>query len=84
MITGFLLQITLTLLTWIIGLLPVFSIPSQWFAAVGFIWGVANSLSWLLPIPTLLQVLTIALTIHVAVFVWHLAIKLYHMLPFNH
>jgi len=80
MITGFFIGIITTVVSFFVSLLPIYPIPTQWFDAINFIWGLVNSLNFLLPVSTLLTVLGIAMTIHVTIFVWHFSLKLYHMI----
>ena len=81
MIVGFFFSIAASLVMFFVNLLPVYAIPQGWFDAVNFIWGMLNALNFLLPVATLLQVLGIAIFVHVSVLLWHLALKIYHMLP---
>jgi len=80
MIIGFFIQIITSVTTFFVSLLPVYDLPSEWITAVTLIWGYINSVSWLLPISTLLQVLGLAVFFHATIFVWHLSFKLYHMI----
>lgn len=80
MIPGFFIALLTGLITFFLNLLPVYAIPSDWIGAINLIWGYMNALSFLLPIPTLLTVLGIALFFHVVVFSWNFALKIYHML----
>jgi len=80
MITGFFILLITALANAIVGLLPTYGLPTEWVTGVNMIWGYMNALSFLLPVGTLLTVLGIALFFHVSIFVWHLSLKLYHML----
>lgn len=80
MIIGFFIAIITTVVNFFVGLLPVYDLPTQWIDAVNNIWGYVNALNFLLPISTLLQVLTIAMLFHVTVFLWHFSLKIYHMI----
>jgi len=80
MITGFFIGLITAIANFFVGLLPVIALPSGWTDAIVLIWGYVNAVAFLLPVQTLLTVLGIALTAHVAIFVWHLSLKLYHML----
>jgi len=80
MITGFFMMLATSVVLFFVGLLPVIAIPTGWTDAVTLIWGYVNAMSFLLPVTTLLQILFLVVSIEVAVFVWHLSLKLYHML----
>jgi len=80
MITGFFISIVTTVVVFFVGLLPIIAVPMDWISAVNLIWGYMNALSFLLPISTLLTILSLVITIEVAVFLWHFSLKLYHMI----
>jgi len=77
MITGFFLQIGLTLLQFFVGLLPLatgsFAFPTGITSAIQTIWYYINSVSFLLPVSTLLSALTIAMLFHGTLLLWRLA-----------
>jgi len=80
MIIGFFLTILVAVLTFFLSILPVIPIPQGWLDAVTLIWGYINSMSFLLPIATLLQILSMVIVIEVAVFLWHMSLKIYHLI----
>jgi len=80
MITGFFLQIFYTLIAFFVGLLPIVSMPSGWTDALSLIWGYLNTFSFLFPIATLVSVLTFAVTFHLFLLGYDLALKVYHMI----
>jgi len=80
MITGFFITVITAIANAFVGLLPVYDLPTQWTSAVATIWGLANTVSYLFPLATLVQILVIVVFLHVSVFVWHLTIKIYHMI----
>jgi len=80
MITGFFLQIFYSVIAFFIGLLPVISIPADWSNALILIWGYLQSFSFLFPVSTLVSVLSVALTFHLALLSYDLSIKVYHMI----
>lgn len=71
MITGFFLSIFYVLLSFIVSLLPVINIPADLLTAFTFSWSFVTALSWLLPVNTLLTVLSLAIFFHISVLVWH-------------
>jgi len=73
MIIGFFLQIGLTFLTFILGLLPVIPVPVALVNSFTLLWGYVTALSWLLPVSTLLTVLAIAITFHISMILWNFA-----------
>jgi len=69
MITDFILSIPAFLLQAVIGVLPTGqTLPTAWVSAVYTIWADINAFSFIVPVQTLLTVLTIALIFHAAVF----------------
>jgi len=75
MIIGFLLSIPAYFLQTIIGLLPNGGqMPSEWVSAVYTIWQYIETFSFIVPIGTLLTVLGLALTFHLAIF----GFKIFH------
>jgi len=80
MIIGFFISIFTAIVTAFVGLLPEYDFPSEWADAVEMVWGLANTVNYLFPLDTLVQVLTIILFLHTSVFVWHLTVKIYFML----
>jgi len=80
MITGFFLQIFYTVIAFFVGLLPVIAVPADWANALALIWGYLQSFSFLFPVATLVSVLSVALTFHLALLSYDLSIKVYHMI----
>jgi len=71
MITGFFLTIFYQILAFVIGLLPVYSPPSDLISAFSTLWAYVTALAWLLPVSTLLTVLGVAITFHLVMILWH-------------
>lgn len=72
MIVGFFLQVVNAVIRFIISLLPAYPLPTAVATAVTTAWTYINAVSWLLPVDTLLTVLTLAMVFHVAILVWRL------------
>lgn len=73
MITGFFLQIFYILVAFFVNLLPTTAFPSGITNAITTVWYYVNSMSFLLPVSTLLQVLVLAMIFHGAILLWRLA-----------
>jgi len=73
MITGFILQIFYAVLAFFIGLLPSTPFPQALANAFSLVWGLINSVSFLLPVSTLVTVLGIAMVFHAAILLWRLS-----------
>jgi len=73
MITGFFLQIGLSLLQFFVGLLPVIAFPTQITTAFQTVWGYVNAFSFIFPVATLVQVLVIAGIFHLTILGWRMA-----------
>lgn len=71
MITGFFLNIGLTLITYFVNLLPVRPFPTEIAGAITAIVGYMNAFSFIFPVGTLLTVLGLALTFHLTVILWN-------------
>jgi len=80
MITGFFLNIGYAIVAFIVGLLPVIDLPSGWTDAVSLIWMYLNQFAFLFPVSTLVSVLTFAVTFHLVLLGYDLALKAYHMI----
>jgi len=80
MITGFLIQILVAIVSFILNLLPIYAFPSQWLSALSLVFGYANSVGYLFPFSTLFTILGIAVFLHTTLFLWHLTQTLYHWL----
>lgn len=80
MIIGFLIQILVIFVSFFIQLLPVIPLPTGWIGAVTLFWGYVNALNFLFPVTTLLTVLLIALSFHLAILLLRLALWIIHLL----
>jgi len=80
MITGFLLTLLVSLVSFFVSLLPVVSIPTDWTSSVSLVFNYVKSFSWLIPVSSLLSVLGVAFTFHLALFGYDLSLKIYHMI----
>jgi len=74
MITGFLLNVLLVLVALATGLLPVVPFPAAITNAFSLIWYYMNAMSFLFPVGTLLQVLTLAFMFHFTLMGWRLSL----------
>lgn len=70
MITGFFLQVLTAIFSFIISLLPTYSLPQGVTDAIATIWGDINAWSFIFPVSTLAQVLVVAMLFHGASFLW--------------
>jgi len=69
MILNWLLTLPATLLSTIIGLLPNGApMPTEWVNGIYTIWSDMNAFSFIVPVSTLLSVLTLALIFHLSIF----------------
>lgn len=69
MIADFLLSIPAFLISTLLGVLPQGqSIPTDYINAVYMIWSDINAFSFIVPVSTLLSVLTAALVFHLSIF----------------
>jgi len=73
MITSFLLSVLYQFLSFFIGLLPSVDFPTAITTAISTIWYYLNAVSFLLPVSTILTVLGLAITFHLAILGWRLA-----------
>jgi len=80
MITGFFLQIGYAIVAFFVNLLPIVSIPGGWLSSFTLIWSYLNAFAFVFPVSTLVQVLTFAITFHLALLGYDLALKIYHMI----
>lgn len=71
MITGFFLQIGLSVMSFIVGLLPFIAFPTQISTAIATIGGYMNAWTYIFPVATLLQVLGVAFIFHGLIAAWH-------------
>lgn len=75
MIIGFILSLPAYLIGMIIGLLPSgASMPTEWIESVYAIWRYIEAFAFIVPVSTLLTVLGLALTFHMAIF----GFKIFH------
>jgi len=75
MIFTWLFSIPAYLIQAVIDFLPVGgSLPTEWINGVYTVWGDINAFSFIVPVSTLLRVLTLALAFHVSI----LGFKLFH------
>jgi len=72
MITGALLQFLYTLINFVVGFLPVVAFPAGITTAWTTIWGYINAMSFLFPVATLIQVLSISILFHITVWAWNM------------
>jgi len=79
MIIAFFIKLITAIVTFFISLLPTIAMPADWTNAITLIWGYVNAMSFLLPVSTLLTILTLVMTIEIVVFIWHFGLKIYHM-----
>lgn len=69
MIFEWLLSFPAYLLQSIVGVLPTGgTMPTEWVSGVYTIWGDMNAFSFIVPVNTLLSVLTLALAFHLGIF----------------
>jgi len=80
MITGFFISLLTTIVGFFLSLLPTIDLPTGWTDSITLVWGYINAASFLFPITTLLTILSLVVTIEVAVFLWHFSLKIYHMI----
>jgi len=73
MITGFLMQLLYGFLAFFVGLLPTTAFPSEIITALQTVWYYMNSVSFLLPVSTILTVLGLAMIFHGSIILWRLA-----------
>jgi len=71
MIIGFFMQIGLSVMSFIVGKLPIVAFPSGITAGVVLIGGYINQWTWLFPVSHLLAALTIALIFHGVLIGWY-------------
>jgi len=73
MIVGFFLDIIYTFVAFFVNLLPMTAYPQSLADSIRTAWYYINALSFLLPMSTILTVLVLAMSFHVAVLLWRLA-----------
>jgi len=72
MITTFLLSLLNAFLGFLLGLLPVGSLPIQFTEAVNYFVGILYSFSYIFPVTTLVAALLVYLVFDGVVLLWHL------------
>lgn len=80
MITGFLLQIFYVLITFFFSFLPAITLPSGVTSAITTAFGFMNQFTFLFPLATLLSVVVIAISFHLALLTFDFVIWLIHLL----
>jgi len=80
MITGFFLSIFTAIISFFVGLLPTVPIPAGALNAFTSVWTFINAYSFLLPVSTMLEVLSIVMTYYVAILVFDIALWIIHLL----
>jgi len=82
MITTFFLLLGYQFLNFLVGLLPVSAgVPTEWVEGVNTVWGYINSFSFIVPVSTLLSVLTLALIFHGSIFAYHALMWIIRKIP---
>jgi len=71
MIIGFFLSIGFVVLSFFVGLLPVASFPVAITGAIQTCIAYLNAWSFIFPVATFLQVLTVAFVFHFSIMGWH-------------
>jgi len=79
MIVGFFISIITSLVGFILQILPVIEFPPEFGQALSTFWGLANSLSYIFPLNTLVQCLIIITTLHVSYWAYVMTIKIYKL-----
>lgn len=74
MITGFFLHILFVFISFIVSFLPMNTFPPQIGAGIALFWGYVNLFSMVLPVSTILTVLSLGLTYEATKLGW----KLFH------
>jgi len=72
MVIGFFLSALLTVLGFVVGLLPVLAFPSQIAPAILMFWSYVNLFSMVIPVQTILTVLLLSLGYLAAKLLWDL------------
>lgn len=84
MIPGFFLNLLYYFLSFMISILPVGgTLPQSWVSSLLLMWGYAQSFSYVIPISTLLTVLSLAMTFHISIFAFRLVKWLVHLIRGN-
>jgi len=80
MIIGFLLGLAYSMVAFFVGLLPVIPLPDGVTTAFVTVLAYLNAWSFLIPVETLLNVLSFAISFHVILLGYDLSLKVYHMI----
>lgn len=70
MITGFFLQLFLSILAFIVGLLPTVGFPTQISAGILLFWSYVNLFSMVIPVGTIVLILGLMLMYQGAYLLW--------------
>jgi len=81
MIASFFISIAASVLSLLIGLLPVAHLPTQFSSSLVYFWGIINSFSYVLPVDTLLQVALIVLGVEAFLLLFHIARFIFKHIP---
>jgi len=71
MITTFLIALSYGLVTLMVGFLPTGNLPTEFTNAIGNLWGIINTFSYLIAVDTLLQALLLTLIFDGILITWH-------------
>jgi len=82
MIFTLLLNFLYGVVLFLIGVLPVGSLPTAFSAALNYFWGILNAFSYIIPVETLLEALLIMLAFDLAVLLWHFIQWVIRKIPF--
>jgi len=80
MITGFLLQLFYVFIVFLVSALPSVALPTAFSAAFVLVWGYLSSFSFLFPMPTLVSVLLLAISFHIALLIFDFSLWLIHLI----
>lgn len=80
MITAFFLNILISLISFVVALLPEFGLPSGFTSAVTLIWSYIQPFGFLFPIATLSAVITVAVFFHLSLLGYDIFLKVYAMI----
>jgi len=72
MITSAFLIILASLLTFLVGFLPVGTLPASVSASLVSVWGMVNAFSYLIALDTFITILVLVVAFDLIVFLWHL------------
>jgi hypothetical protein len=80
MITGFFLQILLTIILWAINLLPLWAFPAAISSGFATIVSYINLFTFIFPVTHLFIIVSLAIAAEVVILVWHFGWKIIHLL----